>query len=81
MTCNIGGGFVNGFDPHTVTSYQSPNGGHAFAVLRNDTATTLAVVDLTLMLNPVIVPRTVGAAMHVWRALFLGRSHGSGQVC
>ena len=60
VTCNIGGSFSNGKDPHTVNAYQSPNGGHAIAVLANDGATTLAVVDLTRMLDPTIVPRTTG---------------------
>ncbi len=68
VTCSIGSGFSNGFDPHTVTAYQSPSSGHAIALLaNNDTtvsppsgATTLAVVDLTKMLDPTIVPRTVG---------------------
>jgi hypothetical protein len=60
VTCSIGGGFSNGFDPHTVTAYQSPNGAHdAIAVFANGGASTLAVVDLTMMLNPTIVPRTV----------------------
>lgn len=58
VTCNIGSGFVNGLDPHAVTAYQSPTSGDAIAVLANSTATTLAVVDLTKMLNPLIVPRT-----------------------
>jgi hypothetical protein len=60
VTCNIGGGFSMGLDPHTLTAYQSPNNGHAIALLANDGATTLAVVDLTNMLNTAIVPRTVG---------------------
>lgn len=59
VTCNIGSGFDNGFDPHTVTAYQSPTNGHAIALLANSTATMLAVVDLTNMMNTTIVPRTV----------------------
>ncbi|HEX9120858.1 MAG TPA: hypothetical protein VF840_09995 [Terriglobales bacterium] len=58
VTCNIPG-FSMGYDPHTVTAYRSPNSGHAIAVLANQTADTLAVVDLTMMLNPTLVPRTV----------------------
>jgi hypothetical protein len=58
VSCNIAG-FSNGFDPHTVTAYQSPNSGDAIGLLANGGATTLAVVDLTKMLNPTIVPRTV----------------------
>jgi hypothetical protein len=50
MTCSIGNGFSNGLDPHTVTAYQSPNGGAAIALLTNGGATTLARVDLTAML-------------------------------
>jgi hypothetical protein len=59
VTCAISG-FSVGFDPHTLTAYQTPNGGDAIAVLSNAGATTLAKVDLTQMLNPTIVPRTVG---------------------
>jgi hypothetical protein len=59
VTCSISG-FVNGGDPHTVTAYQSPNSSDAIAVLANKGATTLAVVDLTKILDPTIVARTVG---------------------
>ena len=52
ITCNLGGGFMQGDDPHTLTAYQSPNGAnHAFAVIANFGGTRLAVVDLTLMTN------------------------------
>ncbi|HYY99249.1 MAG TPA: hypothetical protein VE642_11685 [Pyrinomonadaceae bacterium] len=57
MTCGVSG-FNMGFDPHTVTAYQSPNGGHAIAVIANDNASSLAIVDLTRMLDPAFVPRT-----------------------
>ena len=51
VTCNLGGGFVQGLDPHTVTAYQSPNGSKdAMAVLANSGATSVAIVDLTMML-------------------------------
>jgi hypothetical protein len=60
VTCNIGGGFLHGRDPHTVTAYKSPNNGHAIALLANGGATTLAVVDLTNMLDSAFVPRTSG---------------------
>jgi hypothetical protein len=44
-----------------VTAYQSPNGAHdAIALLANGGATTVAVVDLTQMLNTTTVPRTSG---------------------
>lgn len=59
VTCGIAG-FTNGADPHTVTAYQSPNGGDAIAVLANSAATSLAIVDLTKMLDATIVPRTAG---------------------
>ena len=60
VSCGIPG-FSNGFDPHTVTAYQSPNGAQdAIAVLANGGASELAVVDLTQMLNPTMVPRTAG---------------------
>ena len=64
VTCNIGQGFSNGFDPHTVTAYQSPNPPNdAIALLSNGAATVLAVVNLTKMLDPAIVPRTVGPGL------------------
>ena len=50
MTCRIGGGFLNGLDPHTVTAYTSPTTGNAIALLANNGATLLARIDLTLML-------------------------------
>ena len=57
VTCHIGGGFSNGYDPHTLTAYQSPNGaGDAIALQVNGGATTLARVDLTLMLA---LPQTI----------------------
>ena len=73
ITCNIGTDsvtgveFNQGFDPHTVTAYQSPNKNvdgtyHSYAVISNQinesgnggNAFTIAVVDLDLMLK--IVP-------------------------
>ena len=63
VSCDIGQGWVNGFDPHTVTAYQSPNSGDAIALLANFGATTLAVVDLTKMLNTSFVPRTSGTGL------------------
>lgn len=63
VTCAIGSGFSNGLDPHTVTSYKSPSNGHAYAVLANSGATTLAVVDLTMMLDSTTVPRTSGSGL------------------
>jgi hypothetical protein len=59
VTCSISG-FSMGNDPHTVTAYQSPNGGDAIGLLANGSATELARVDLTKMLDPTTVPRTVG---------------------
>jgi hypothetical protein len=68
VSCNIGHLFSNGYDPHTVTAYLSPGGnqfpaGDAIAVLANGGASELALVDLTLMLNPTIVPRTSGTGL------------------
>jgi hypothetical protein len=60
VTCNVGGGFSNGLDPHTVTAYQSPSGGDAVGLLANEGASELARVDLTKMLDSTIVPRTAG---------------------
>ncbi|HKV53698.1 MAG TPA: right-handed parallel beta-helix repeat-containing protein [Candidatus Binataceae bacterium] len=68
VACNVpspSGGvpWQEGDDPHTVTAYQSPNSGHAIAVMANGSGeppTFLAVVDLTKMLNQSIVPRNSG---------------------
>jgi len=57
VTCRIPS-WVNGLDPHTLTAYQSPNGGDAIGLLANSGATSLARVDLTQMLNTTTVPRT-----------------------
>jgi hypothetical protein len=59
VTCSISG-FTNGRDPHTLTAYQSPTGGHAIALLYDPTANQIARVDLTQMLNIGTVPRTGG---------------------
>jgi hypothetical protein len=60
VTCSIGE-FNIGNDPHTLTAHQSPNGvKDAIGLLADGGATTLAVVDLTKMLNKTIVPRTAG---------------------
>jgi len=59
VTCSING-YQNGFDPHTVTAFQSPNTGDAVAALANAGATSLAIVDLTQMLDKAIVQRTAG---------------------
>lgn len=49
-----------GDDPHTVTAYQSPNGGDAVGLFGDEAANWLARVDLTQLLNPAIVPRDSG---------------------
>jgi hypothetical protein len=53
-----GNPFSMGFDPHTLASYQSPNGGDAIALMINGGATEMVKVDLTEMLNPSVVPAT-----------------------
>ncbi len=67
VTCPIGGVFTSTFvlDPRPTAVYQSPTTGHAMGLLaHNGTPSvgpdTLAVVDLTAMLDPTIVPRSVG---------------------
>jgi hypothetical protein len=50
-----GAGWNQGFDPHTVTAYVSPNSKKAFGVLENDSNAFLAVVDLQGLLS---APRT-----------------------
>ena len=53
MSCDIPGQFGSSGDPHAVTAYQSPNTGHAIALMKGTVpaGTILAVVDLTLMLS------------------------------
>jgi hypothetical protein len=50
-----GSPWSEGFDPHTVTAYVSPNDGKAFGVLENGDFSFLAVVDLQGLLA---APRT-----------------------
>jgi hypothetical protein len=76
VSCNIGNGFSNGYDPHAVTAYVSEGAvypaGDAVAVLADwGTVGTVsgqgpgrvAVVDLTRMLNPAFVKRTSGTGL------------------
>ena len=44
-------GWSEGYDPHTVTAYVSPNSGKAYAVLENADFSYLAIVDLQAMLS------------------------------
>jgi hypothetical protein len=70
VTCSLGTEWAQGFDPHVVTAYQSPNGGDAIALFGNgkenaappfeEGSTKVAKVDLTKMLNTSIVKRTFG---------------------
>jgi hypothetical protein len=60
-----GGTFSSGFDPHTITAYQSPNGTqHAYAVFAGYSGAgvpvCLAVADMTTIINPTLTPRGVG---------------------
>ncbi len=48
-------GWSEGFDPHTVTAYVSPNSKKAYAVLENADFSYLAIVDLQGLLS---APRT-----------------------
>jgi Putative Ig domain len=62
VTCGIdntpdSNAWSEGDDPHTMTAYQTPNGGDAIGLFENETAGWLARVDLTQLLNPSIVPR------------------------
>lgn len=65
VTCGIdstpdGIAWTEGDDPHTMTAYQTPNGGDAIGLFGNNGAGWLARVDLTQLLNPAIVPRDPG---------------------
>ncbi len=65
VSCGIGNTpdsnpWSEGFDPHTMTAYRSPNGGHAFGLFGNGATSWVARVDLTKLLNPAIVPRDGG---------------------
>ena len=51
-----------GLEPHPLTIYESPNTGHTIAVLANSPMPTfLALVDVTQMIDPAVLPRTPGA--------------------
>jgi hypothetical protein len=68
MTCRLGRGFSVGFAPHTVAAYKSPRNGHAIALVADwdpvkMSVTTVAVIDLTKMLDEDIVPRTQGSGL------------------
>jgi hypothetical protein len=52
-----GAAWSEGFDPHTVTAYVSPNSKKPLAVLENDSFSFVAVVDLQAMLS---APRDAG---------------------
>jgi hypothetical protein len=49
---------ATGRRPQSTTAYKSPNGGDAMAVVVSFDATEMAVIDLTKMLDPTVVPRT-----------------------
>ncbi|MCL2723721.1 MAG: hypothetical protein FWD69_04710 [Polyangiaceae bacterium] len=57
VLCQVTAAFTTGTAPQPIAAYKSPSNDHAMATLVNNTATTLAVVDLTMMLDPDIVPR------------------------
>jgi len=57
------GGFTAGFDPHTITAYTSPNNGDSMAVFAGYSGSTpvcLAVVDMSIVINPTLSPRGGG---------------------
>lgn len=49
---------ATGRQPQSITAYESPNGGDAMAVVVSFDASQMAVIDLTKMLDPTVVPRT-----------------------
>ena len=52
------GPWNTGDDPHTTTAYVSPNSGDAIALVANaNPPTFVAMIDMTKLLNPSIVPR------------------------
>jgi len=68
VTCSIDQGFNIGLAPHTVTTYPSPKGDDAMAVLSDFDpsrgVTKVAVIDLTKMLDKKIVTRTGNGLGH-----------------
>jgi hypothetical protein len=52
--------FSQGFDPHTVTAYVSPNNGDAIGLSADGGPSYVAAIDLTKLLNTTIVPRLTG---------------------
>jgi len=58
IVCTISKTWATGDDPHTTTAYVSPNSNDAIALVANENPPTqVAVIDMTKMLNPSIVPR------------------------
>jgi hypothetical protein len=62
VTCGIdntpdSNAWNEGDDPHTVTAYQTPNGGDAIGLFENENASWLSRVDLTQLLDSALVPR------------------------
>ena len=60
------GGFVAGFDPHTITAYTSPNTGDSYAVFagyNGGVPICLAVVDMSTVINPTLTPRGGGGPL------------------
>lgn len=70
--------FQNGYDPHSVTSYTSPNNGRAYAVLADwadGSPDYLAVVDIAaLMAAPRVVD--LGTGKHLVKPSYNLISHG-----
>jgi hypothetical protein len=50
--------FATDFVPQSVAAYKTANGGDAMAVIVDASTSVMAVVDLTKLLDPTIVPRT-----------------------
>ncbi|MCL2451144.1 MAG: hypothetical protein FWD17_19535, partial [Polyangiaceae bacterium] len=62
VTCGILSDWVGQGGPQKTNAYKSPNTGHAMATVVNgnfgSSPTMMAVIDLTLMLDPTVVTRT-----------------------
>jgi hypothetical protein len=63
VTCDIAAGWVNAVEPHRTGAYVSPSTGHAMATVVDGNVTQMAVLDLTAMLDPTVVPRTTGPGL------------------
>jgi hypothetical protein len=80
VTCTLPAGFIMGLDPRPVTAYQSPTTGDGMAILGNPGNNTLAVINLTKVLNLERVAKTGTGSHTCLRPLTAGTDERSSVV-